>query len=292
MGEHTMLRPATREDNQEVKDLITSTSQLEKTMTRLEGYVWNATQIGSGAASTVQLAAYSHHHGYTHIPALPYNQAAPNTMTHYPTQTRPIIPSLIPVPTTDKQSFDEEAGQYMSSSNPLDHNTIQDRTCDLPCPLPSSNIEGLIPGVVIPNLAGGPGAWKKAIDQWEKGGKGMSVPLKDWPVEWYTGYMRKVTGAKRAQRQIIYDEYIRSVRFSFLIANSNSHVLQRLGRDDESFIERYPEANKSVRKLLEAIRKQGVRKRRKSKNGTPFQRDSSESNHGPASEIEAAEESV
>ena len=73
-----------------------------------------------------------------------------------------------------------------------------------------------IPGVVIPNLSRCPGksVWRDAIRQWEQGDpeKGM-LALKDWPEEWYTGERRLVYGSKRRTRQVIADEYKRSVQF-------------------------------------------------------------------------------
>ena len=73
----------------------------------------------------------------------------------------------------------------------------------------TSHLTVPIPGAFIPALKAGPYAWKNAIEQWELAGGKLSLALKDWPTEWYTGAMREVNGAKRAQRKLIADEYNR-----------------------------------------------------------------------------------
>ncbi|PBL04470.1 hypothetical protein ARMGADRAFT_1022882 [Armillaria gallica] len=99
-----------------------------------------------------------------------------------------------------------------------------------------------IPGVAIPDIGKGPGAWNKAVKQWEEGNPAQGLlPLREWPKEWYTGSQRTKTGAKH-------------------------------GHDDSAFLAEYPEANESVGKLLKILCKRGGRKERKSKNGTPEQR--------------------
>ncbi|PBK81550.1 hypothetical protein ARMGADRAFT_1048794 [Armillaria gallica] len=112
-----------------------------------------------------------------------------------------------------------------------------------------------IPGVAIPDIGKGPGAWKKAVKQWEEGDPAQGLlPLREWPKEWYTGLQQTKTGAKHGQRKIIGLEF------------------ERLGHDDSAFLAEYLEANESVGKLLKILRKRGGRKERKSKNGTPEQR--------------------
>ncbi|KAK0489204.1 hypothetical protein IW261DRAFT_1557697 [Armillaria novae-zelandiae] len=128
-----------------------------------------------------------------------------------------------------------------------------------------------IPGVVIPDIGKGPGIWRKAVKQWEVGEPLQGLqPLRDWPKEWYTGSQRTKTGSKYNQRKLIALEYQR---------------YEQLGAVDAVFIAEYPEANESVGKLLSAIRKQSGKKGQKSKNGTPEERRSSESNNdnGPNS---------
>ncbi|KAK0502111.1 hypothetical protein EDD18DRAFT_1346679 [Armillaria luteobubalina] len=61
-----------------------------------------------------------------------------------------------------------------------------------------------IPGVVIPDIGKGPGAWKKAVKQWEEVDLVQRLlPLRDWPKEWYTGSQRTKTGAKHGQHKLI-----------------------------------------------------------------------------------------
>lgn len=218
MGEHAMLRPATRED---VKDLVVSTrSELQESVARLEGFVWNAAQMVYtvvNTATTVNCAQPACSTEYINIPTsfpvpVPYNHHPPNQQF---INTKPIIPSSVP---STIPAFPQVIGLASSAhvnpdlSKPSEMLTqtetdAQART-DIQAPL-SAKVVGPLPGVVIPNIVKGPDAWKDVIFQWETGGKGLTIPLKDWPSEWYTGDMRKITGAKRAQRQIIYEEYVR-----------------------------------------------------------------------------------
>jgi hypothetical protein len=66
-----------------------------------------------------------------------------------------------------------------------------------------------ISGVLVPDLGHSSGAWKRAIKQWEEYDPTTKCALKDWPKDWYTGVMRTVTGSKRSQRQIVFEEYER-----------------------------------------------------------------------------------
>jgi hypothetical protein len=71
-------------------------------------------------------------------------------------------------------------------------------------------------GVLVPDLGHASGAWKRAIKQWEEYDPTTKcAALKDWPKDWYTGVMRTVTGSKRSQRQIVFEEYERYALFIF-----------------------------------------------------------------------------
>ncbi|KAG6834956.1 hypothetical protein H0H93_006101, partial [Arthromyces matolae] len=111
-----------------------------------------------------------------------------------------------------------------------------------------------IQGVCIPRLQAGPDAWKSAIRQWEEGEpeSGLIIPLKDWPASWYTGKMRTFMGSKRREREIIVLAY------------------NLVDRNEDKFLQTYPEASKSIRSLLKRIhRDPRISKQRTSKNGTP-----------------------
>ncbi|EDR03152.1 uncharacterized protein LACBIDRAFT_331828 [Laccaria bicolor S238N-H82] len=86
----------------------------------------------------------------------------------------------------------------------------------------------------IPDLGRSPGAWKRVIKQWEEVDPVTKHALKDWPGEWYKG--SSAMAGKRMQRKMIFDKYV------------------RLCQDEGVFLSRYPDANKSIPKLLEAIR--------------------------------------
>lgn len=69
-----------------------------------------------------------------------------------------------------------------------------------------------IQGAKIPDLKGGPSAWRQAIRQWEEGNASIGfLALKDWLEEWYKGAMRTVTGAKRRERELVVLAYNGSV---------------------------------------------------------------------------------
>ncbi|KAF6755019.1 hypothetical protein DFP72DRAFT_812044 [Ephemerocybe angulata] len=126
-----------------------------------------------------------------------------------------------------------------------------------------------IPGVFIPNLTAGSGAWREAVKQWEEGGVDL-VPLRDWPPAWYSGDMRTAFGTKRGDRKTVAEEY------------------ERLKRDDEAFIRLYPEAEKGFRALLTAIQTRSpthAGRRRRSKRGHPDERDSRSSSISPGEQL-------
>ncbi|KAF8958352.1 hypothetical protein BDZ97DRAFT_1906545 [Flammula alnicola] len=110
-----------------------------------------------------------------------------------------------------------------------------------------------LPGVSIPSL--GP------LKQWTEVDPETGLALKDWPAKWYSGLMRDKTGSLRSQRELLFMEY------------------QRLGGNDNQFLEAYPDANRSLNKLIQEIRKR-TRPPRVSKNGTPEARSSVSRNPG------------
>ncbi|KAF5314787.1 hypothetical protein D9611_007134 [Ephemerocybe angulata] len=139
--------------------------------------------------------------------------------------------------------------QPMLESVPPDTSSTRTARCRAPA----------IPGVFIPNLPAGSGAWREAIQQWEGGRPDGMLPLRDWPPAWYTGDMRTTFGAKRGDRKTVAEEFY------------------RLKRDEDEFLRLYPEANKGFRALLSAIQMRSpthASRRRVSKRGRPEERDS------------------
>jgi len=65
-----------------------------------------------------------------------------------------------------------------------------------------------VPGVYVSNISRTRDSWREAVKQWEEGDPSQNIlPLKDWPLEWYTGAMWKYTISKQKARQIITEEY-------------------------------------------------------------------------------------
>ncbi|KAF8639178.1 hypothetical protein AX17_001665 [Amanita inopinata Kibby_2008] len=106
------------------------------------------------------------------------------------------------------------------------------------------------PGVRIQDLMGGPDAWRTAIQQWDGDPDTGVLGLKDWPREWYSGAMGKMTATKRSTRQLVALEF------------------EKFGRDEVAFMSAYPEASRGFGELLTAIRRKNGRQRN-SRNGTP-----------------------
>ena len=157
-------------------------------------------------------------------------------------------------------NISESASASISLANPVENSgctlpvnglatttvTVQ-RTLNLP-----------ISEVLVPDLGHSSGAWKRAIKQWEEYDPMTKCALKDWPKDWYTGVMRTVTGSKRSQRQIVFEEYERYKLFFFFWVDVTAthrplYKLSRLGRSESQFLEEYPEADKSLTHLLKSI---------------------------------------
>ncbi|KAJ7923960.1 hypothetical protein B0H13DRAFT_1864427 [Mycena leptocephala] len=86
-----------------------------------------------------------------------------------------------------------------------------------------------IPDAIIPSV-GNAESWKRAITQWDW----LTKPLSEWLDEWHTGDMRLFTGTLYSQRKLLAQEY------------------ERMGKDDNRFMEAYPEYPK-ITALLAAI---------------------------------------
>ncbi|KAK7015976.1 hypothetical protein R3P38DRAFT_2542938 [Favolaschia claudopus] len=173
-------------------------------------------------------------------------QATPMLSAGHSTRS-PLLPSTAP-PQTSAAHQDASAEEAPSPHTPSRPNSR--------APTLSERVE-VISGVFIPDLKKGDGAWLEAVRQWEHGDEAQGLkPLRDWPREWYSDGMRKVTGTKRSHRKLIFDEYERPV----------------LGLNESEFIKTYPEAHKRISKLINAIREsnkaRGVTIGRRSKRGS------------------------
>ena len=112
-------------------------------------------------------------------------------------------PSLLP-PSTQESS--NQSPPSIPPPQPI--NTTPSHTCSSRQNRPPPRF----PQAVISKLKPGPNAWREAITQWEEPNETTRTkPLKDWPLEWYTGAMSRVTGAQYHQRKCIATEYYRCV---------------------------------------------------------------------------------
>ncbi|TCD65482.1 hypothetical protein EIP91_002566 [Steccherinum ochraceum] len=94
------------------------------------------------------------------------------------------------------------------------------------------------PDAVIPSLGGlkGVEVFRTAMKQWYEVDERTNLALKDWPKEWYTGEMRKVTGSLYGQRRMVAEEY------------------ERYGKEEGKFLEALPQAKKGWSGVLDAVR--------------------------------------
>ncbi|RDB18351.1 hypothetical protein Hypma_000596 [Hypsizygus marmoreus] len=178
----------------------------------------------------------------THLPSMSLSSSASGVRRAKPTVRAARVVSAPYVNRSPSVSSDE----YSSGSSD-DGSSLSESK---PKPLP-------IPGVKIPHLGPGANAWKRALKQWEQGDPASGLlPLKDWPTAYYTNSMRTVTGTKRRDRELVAIAY------------------NQVGRDEDAFLAAYPEANKSLRSLIRAIRRdRKIAKPRASRNGTPEERE-------------------
>ena len=138
----------------------------------------------------------SNHAGPEHTQTL-INQSRTHSIRHSPYSHVSESAALVSTGTTMAYPVEDSGCTLPVNGLAMTTATIQ-RTSNVP-----------ISGVLVPDLGHSSGAWKRAIKQWEEYDPTTKCALKDWPKEWYTGVMRTVTGSKRSQRQIVFEEYER-----------------------------------------------------------------------------------
>ena len=182
----------------------------------------------------------------------------------------------------DSSSFNSEVAipLHVSMTSPPCASSVRKKATDgrQPSPFPDAIIHPLPHSCKTP--------WKFVMEQWETTDPKLGCAMKDWPPEYYsTGAMRPYNAVKYSQRQMVALEYIRyviQIKITILPVWQRTYkLIIRLGRDDNHFLAEYPEAKTGFSKLLLAIRKrhisEGMRRRRRSKNGTPSERTPSDS---------------
>lgn len=179
MGDHTLVQPVTAQEIRMLKTAIDH--HIDERFDTL---------MSALALSSPSEQITTHH------------KRLPDSM--YPPLTRPsdsIHPTVTsPRPSTLPLSTRLTAANNMNEPLMRDSPNAPNTHTSFPAP---------IPGVRIPDIKPGPSAWKVAIDQWENSNEHMDIALRDWPAEWYTGHMRNVTGTKRSNRKLIYEEFVR-----------------------------------------------------------------------------------
>jgi hypothetical protein len=107
----------------------------------------------------------------------------------------------------DRSQERHDHGNSESEGGPL---VLTGPLVTVPVCADSQALSAPIPGISIPDLGHTPGAWLRAIKQWEEDDPSIGFKaLKNWPETWYTGVMRTKFGAKRSNRKIIAVEYER-----------------------------------------------------------------------------------
>ncbi|KAJ7205193.1 hypothetical protein GGX14DRAFT_368123 [Mycena pura] len=189
MGEHTSLQPPTTAEFRIFGDQL---------MAKLDGLASVSTTTTAGAYTTTALMQQ------TSFPPPPL----PLRLT-----VSPARPTLEATSCHVSQANNSHPGQAMSNS---DSDSSLGSIPDI-----SGNTFVPIPGAIIPGVGKDEIAWKRAIDQWFDGdpARGLTIPLKDWPAEMYTGRMRLITGTLYSNRKILAEEFQRYVysRLSLLL---------------------------------------------------------------------------
>ncbi|KAF9056963.1 hypothetical protein BDP27DRAFT_1433134 [Rhodocollybia butyracea] len=155
---------------------------------------------------------------------------------------------------TEAQGNALQSSHIFSADQSMGHIPVEKHGCQKP----AKERNAPIPGVVVPDISKhGEDLFLAVVKQWEEGdpSQGLVTPLKDWPVEWYTGNMRLVTGTKRSNRKLVAEEY------------------ERLGQSNDAFKAAYPGIYNNLTKLYAAIRARNPGRSRKSKNGSREERE-------------------
>ena len=189
MGDHVALMPVTNHEFYRFRHSLDE--KLDAIMSTVVSATASNTGSGAGPERTQTLINKSQ----TRIKHSPYGRPASVS-----------ISALVSIPTSTIANPVEDSGYTLPApiNGPATTTATAQHTLKLP-----------ISGVLVPDLGHSSGAWKRAIKQWEEYDPTTKCALKDWPKDWYTGVMRTVTGSKRSQRQIVFEEYERYVQFIF-----------------------------------------------------------------------------
>ncbi|KAJ7027994.1 hypothetical protein C8F04DRAFT_1212262 [Mycena alexandri] len=215
MGDSTALQPPTAAEFRVFGETILTKLDNLATQTISQSSV----TVLAGLIQQASLTSISHSH---EVPDLHFAPTSTSTNSR-PDGTLPLSPPA---------GF----GPNPPDSRPLAQaNTSSDVAAGVNAVVP-------VPGAIIPGVGKDEHAWKRAVDQWYQGdpAKGLVVPIKDWPLHWYTGSMRLKTGTLYSQRKLLAEE---------------------LNFDEDAFKTKYPEYGK-ITPLLAAIRKENGLKRR------------------------------
>jgi len=183
MGDDLALKPVTIHEFHRFKNSLDE---------KLDAIVMSTAALAAGPPTT------SNHAGPEHTQTL-INQS--RTRIRYSPYGHVSGSALVSIPIADPV---EDSGCNLPVNGQATTTATVQRTLNFP-----------ISGVLVPDLGHSSGAWKRAVKQWEEYDPMTKCALKDWPKDWYTGVMRTVTGSKRSQRQIVFEEYERYEPFFF-----------------------------------------------------------------------------
>ncbi|KAG8927220.1 hypothetical protein FRC01_007813 [Tulasnella sp. 417] len=261
-SEHLALQPVSQQDFQSANDqmfelLRATTEKVDVVLSLIHGRnIPTVLFIPSPSVSSDGIAATAHRSPADSTADVPNTTDIPLKATQGPVltpvadarylQNSQIPPSnalLIPRPPPPSSQV---LLRVASTSQSSEHPSTLHATADPSAPDHAGNYPR------IPNLPrrGAMPQWRRAVLDWLEGdpARNLDLPLKDWPGEWY---------AKGTGQDMLY-----------FMRKTIAEAFIQCGEDEARFIELYPAAGKDrVAELHRQIR-EGVAKRRTSKNGS------------------------
>ncbi|KAJ7192757.1 hypothetical protein GGX14DRAFT_528316 [Mycena pura] len=198
-------------------------------------------------SSAITSLAHSFANAQGHVPTSTSTVRQPS---HYPPNMHSLnhqISSHQPIPTRATRSLIPILLTQQTlcvNNNPSD--SPRSSTPSPPEPEPQSRVTST-PHLVIPDipvrLADGTrshtrDSWRYAVKHWQEGdpARGLYTPLRDWPKGWITGKHKLTFAMKRFSRGVVATEFLTQYK-----------------SDERAFLRAYPEAEKGLSKLLDAI---------------------------------------
>jgi hypothetical protein len=214
LGEHSLVKPATTEDVRILQANINT--DLQQAVRQITNIVVATSKSGGTCPATV---------------SLPLNLLALNSDMNSPLSPTPMITQgaergaaplaslsvqCLPSPTWSDSCLPSTISQLVTNqgslrlpASGLQHSW---RSRKVSRALPTEGL--VIPDIPVLNEDGTRqhrrDSWREVVKQWIEGDpkRGLVVPLKDWPPEWYQGANKSLFAMKRHDRGLVAQEFI------------------------------------------------------------------------------------